>query len=104
MYFAFLFARGKSPIYQTNNDSFIGLKHVTKDVFNKVTTKIKNECEGTTWHFVVKLEQLFLKYEVMTTFGLVYPPLWAMNLHHAKDNFHIHLTILKATFIPFERW
>jgi hypothetical protein len=34
----------------------------------------------------------------MTTFGLVYPQLWAMNLCHAKDNFHIHLTILKATF------
>jgi hypothetical protein len=48
MYFAFLFARGKSPSYQTNNDSFVGLKHVTKDVFSKVTTKIKNEYEGTT--------------------------------------------------------
>lgn len=45
MYNAFLFVVGKYLIYQTNNDGFVGFERITKDVFNKVVSKIKYECE-----------------------------------------------------------
>jgi hypothetical protein len=45
-YNAFLFVVSKYLIYQTNNDGFVGLDPITKDVFNKVVTKVKDECEG----------------------------------------------------------
>ncbi len=46
MYNALLFVVGKQLIYQTNNDGFVGLEPITKDVLNKVVTKVKDECEG----------------------------------------------------------
>lgn len=46
IYNAFLFVVSKYLIYQTNNDGFVGLDPITKDVFNKVVTKVKDECEG----------------------------------------------------------
>jgi hypothetical protein len=72
VYIAFLFVRGKYPIYQTCNDGFIGFELVTKDVFNKVATKVKDELEGLAWHLVAKLEQHFLKHEVMIALDIVY--------------------------------
>jgi hypothetical protein len=46
MYNAFLFVVGKYLIYHINNDGFVVLEPITKDVFNKVITKVKDECEG----------------------------------------------------------
>jgi hypothetical protein len=48
---------------------------ITKDVFNKVITQMKNWCEGPFQHLVVKLEQHFFEHEVMTTLNVVYPQL-----------------------------
>ncbi len=56
MYNAFLFVVGKYLIYQTNNDGFAGLELVTKDVFKKVVTKVKYECEGAYQHLVAKVQ------------------------------------------------
>lgn len=56
MYNAFLFVVGKYLVYQTNNDGFAGLELVTKDVFKKVVTKVKYECEGAYQHLVAKVQ------------------------------------------------
>lgn len=55
MYNAFLFVVGKYLIYHTNNDGFVGLEPITKDVFNKVVTKVKMSVKG---HINILLQSL----------------------------------------------
>jgi hypothetical protein len=46
---------------------------------------------------------LFPHDELMTTFGVIYPQLWATNPTKAKEMFHIHLSVLKALFcVPWK--
>jgi hypothetical protein len=35
---------------------------------------------------------------MMKALGVIYPQFWATNGLEAKENFHIHLNMLKATF------
>lgn len=98
VYITILFVRGKYPIYQTCNDGFIGFELVTKDVFNKVATKVKDELERVAWHLVIELEQHFLKDEVMIALVAIYSQfmgykhvVYSQSLNFFEGHFLYHL-------------
>jgi hypothetical protein len=55
-YLMFSFVGDKYPIYQSYVDGARNFLSITKDVFKKVVTKVKDECERIARGFISELK------------------------------------------------
>jgi hypothetical protein len=59
VYLAFLFFGHKYLVYYISENGFANLQPITKETFRQVMNKVKEECEGTTWGLMSKLDSHF---------------------------------------------
>ncbi len=69
----------------------------------KLLTKLKKNVKAWLKDFPKELEYHFVEHQVMITPIVVYPQYWAINGQSIEEKFHIHLSVLKATFcVPYK--